>query len=85
MPDYLVLLSIAETCKLKGQNFLSFLSSGAMDINGFAGRGVRPIIGTCVDVSRRQGPQPSRMLVFQVSPAFGVVVQPGGYWSLCPD
>jgi predicted RecB family nuclease len=35
--DYLVLLSVAETCKCKGLNFLSFLRSGAMDINGFDG------------------------------------------------
>jgi hypothetical protein len=37
MRDYLVLLSVAETCKCKGLNFLSFLRSGAMDINGFDG------------------------------------------------
>jgi hypothetical protein len=37
MRDYLVLLSLAETCKCKGLNFLSFLRSGAMDINGFGG------------------------------------------------
>ena len=38
MRDYLVLLSVAETCKCKGLNFLSFLRSGAMDINGFTGK-----------------------------------------------
>jgi len=37
MRDYLVLLSVAETCKCKGLNFLSFLRSGAMDIDGFDG------------------------------------------------
>ena len=37
MRDYLVLLSVAETCKYKGLNFLSFLRSGAVDINGFHG------------------------------------------------
>jgi hypothetical protein len=37
MRDYLVLLSVAETCKCKGLNFLSFLRSGAMDINEFDG------------------------------------------------
>ena len=37
MRDYLVLLSVAETCKCKGLNFLSFLRSGATDINGFDG------------------------------------------------
>jgi hypothetical protein len=31
--DYLVLLSVSETCKYKGINFLSFLRSGEMDIN----------------------------------------------------
>jgi Transposase IS66 family len=35
--DYLVLLSVSETCKCKGLNFLSFLRSGGMDINGFDG------------------------------------------------
>ncbi|HZC36699.1 MAG TPA: transposase, partial [Chthoniobacterales bacterium] len=33
MCDYLVLLSVAETCKCKGLNFLGFLRSGALDIN----------------------------------------------------
>jgi hypothetical protein len=28
---------IAETCKWKGLNFLSFLRSGARDIDGFEG------------------------------------------------
>jgi hypothetical protein len=37
MRDYLVLLSVAETCKWKGLNFLSFLRSGARDIDGFEG------------------------------------------------
>jgi hypothetical protein len=36
--DYLVLLSVAETCKWKGLNFLRFLRSGTGDINGFEGR-----------------------------------------------
>jgi hypothetical protein len=30
-------LSVAETCKWKGLNFLSFLRSGARDIDGFEG------------------------------------------------
>jgi hypothetical protein len=37
MRDYLVLLSVAETCKWKGLNFLSFLRSGSTDIDGFEG------------------------------------------------
>jgi hypothetical protein len=38
MRDYLVLLSISETCKCKGTSFLDFLRSGEMDINAFADR-----------------------------------------------
>ena len=37
MRDYLVLLSVAETYNCKGLNFLSFLRSGAMDLDGFDG------------------------------------------------
>jgi hypothetical protein len=36
MRDYLVLLSICETCKCKGASFLNFLRSGEMDVNAFA-------------------------------------------------
>jgi len=35
--DYLVLLSISETCKYRGVNFLRFLQSGQVDIDHFAG------------------------------------------------
>ena len=35
--DYLLLLSISETCKYKGLSFLDFLRSGEIDINSFAG------------------------------------------------
>jgi hypothetical protein len=35
MHDYLVLLSVAETCKCRGLNFLSFLRSGSTDIDEF--------------------------------------------------
>jgi predicted RecB family nuclease len=38
MRDYLVLLSICETCKCKGASFLDFLRSGQMDVNAFADR-----------------------------------------------
>jgi hypothetical protein len=34
--DYLVLLSISETCKYKGLRFLDFLRSGETDIDAFA-------------------------------------------------
>ena len=37
MRDYLVLLSICETCKCKGVSFLDFLRSGEVDIGSFAG------------------------------------------------
>jgi hypothetical protein len=37
MRDYLVLLSVAETCKCKGLNFLSFLRSGSTNIDGIKG------------------------------------------------
>ena len=36
MRDYLVLLSICETCKYKGLSFLDFLRSGGTDIDAFA-------------------------------------------------
>jgi transposase IS66 family protein len=35
--DYLVLLSISESCKCKGVNYLDFLQSGQGDIDSFAG------------------------------------------------
>lgn len=38
MRDYLVLLSIAQTCKYKGASFLDFLRSGQMDVNAFTDR-----------------------------------------------
>jgi len=34
--DYLILLSICETCKCKGVSFLDFLRSGEKDIDVFA-------------------------------------------------
>jgi hypothetical protein len=34
--EYLVLLSIRETCRFKGVNFLNFLRSGETDVNAFA-------------------------------------------------
>ncbi len=36
--DYLVLLSISETCKYKGLSFLDFLRSGEADVDTFAAR-----------------------------------------------
>jgi hypothetical protein len=39
--DYLVLLSICETCKYKGLSFLDFLRSGDPDVATFATRNVR--------------------------------------------
>jgi hypothetical protein len=35
MRDYLVLLSISQTCRYKGVSFLDFLRSGQIDINAF--------------------------------------------------
>lgn len=40
MRDYLTLLSISETCKYKGINFLDFLRSGQKDIDIFNKKGV---------------------------------------------
>ncbi len=37
LKDYLVLLSICQTCKYKGINFLKFLLSKERDIDVFAG------------------------------------------------
>ena len=34
--EYLILISICETCKIKGLNFLEFLRSGEKDIDAFA-------------------------------------------------
>jgi hypothetical protein len=39
--DYLILLSISETCKYKGIDFLDFLRSGEKDINAFAMKHMR--------------------------------------------
>jgi hypothetical protein len=36
--EYLVLISICETCKIRGLNFLEFLRSGEQDIDAFARR-----------------------------------------------
>jgi hypothetical protein len=36
--DYLVLLSLSQTCKYIGVDFLDFLRSGERDIHAFAGR-----------------------------------------------
>jgi hypothetical protein len=36
--DYLILLSICETCKYMGVDFLDFLRSGEQDIHAFAER-----------------------------------------------
>ena len=37
--DYLVLLSICETCKYKDIDFLDFLCSGSMSFDDFENRG----------------------------------------------
>lgn len=37
--DYLVLLSVAETCKYRGISFLDFLRSGELDIDKFSAGG----------------------------------------------
>jgi predicted RecB family nuclease len=45
MSDYLVLLSILETCKCKGVSFLGFLRSGEDDIDKFAAlRGSKKVV-----------------------------------------
>jgi predicted RecB family nuclease len=41
MQEYLVLLSISETCKNKGVSFLDFLLSGESDVNQFSARARR--------------------------------------------
>jgi hypothetical protein len=41
--EYLVLLSICETCKFKNVNFLDFLRSGIKDIDKFVTRRRTPI------------------------------------------
>jgi hypothetical protein len=37
--DFLVLLSVCETCKCKNADFLDFLRSGSKDIDEFATNG----------------------------------------------
>lgn len=39
--EYLILLSISETCKYKGGNFLNFLRSGDKDVDGFLRSGAK--------------------------------------------
>jgi hypothetical protein len=41
LQDYLILLSVSETCKYKGIDFLDFLRSGELDINTFAMKSMR--------------------------------------------
>jgi hypothetical protein len=36
LSEYLVLLSLSETCKYRGVSFLSFLRSGKLDIDSFS-------------------------------------------------
>src|SRR5579862_1674593 len=40
--DYLVLLSISETCRCKGVNFLRFVQFGQSDVDSFAGGSSKP-------------------------------------------
>jgi hypothetical protein len=64
--DFLVLLSLCETCKCKSVDFLSFLRSGAKDVNDFAsyqGKG-----------SRGQGAQLHRVDLFGSS--YGLTARP---------
>jgi hypothetical protein len=43
--DYLVLLSVSETCKCRGISFLNFLRSGQADISSFgADRSIKPSV-----------------------------------------
>jgi hypothetical protein len=46
--EYLILLSVCETCKFKGINFLDFLRSGKKDVQGFGNIAV----GGCRSVKR---------------------------------
>lgn len=39
--EYLILLSVCQTCKYQGVDFLDFLRSGEKDINAFAQSGRR--------------------------------------------
>ena len=38
LSDYLVFLSIYQTCRNKGVSFLRFLRSGSLDLDAFAGK-----------------------------------------------
>jgi len=46
LKDYLILLSISETCKYKGLDFLDFLRSGEKDIDVFAQKKIKRHIRT---------------------------------------
>jgi hypothetical protein len=50
--DYLVLLSICETCKFKNVDFLDFMRSGAKNIDEFAKRKrAEPALGRALEVA----------------------------------
>ena len=45
--EYLILLSISETCRYKGVSFLNFLRSGELNIDTFAARSGARVIPPC--------------------------------------
>ena len=56
--EYLVLLSVCETCKRRGISFLEFLLSGETSIDTFAARRTSHLRGSVREEKRKKGQQP---------------------------
>jgi predicted RecB family nuclease len=56
--EYLVLLSVCETCKRRGISFLEFLLSGEISIDTFAARKTSHLRGSVREGTREKGQQP---------------------------
>jgi hypothetical protein len=56
--EYLVLLSVCETCKRRGISFLEFLLSEKTSIDAFAARRTSHLRGSVREEKREKGPQP---------------------------
>ena len=53
LSDYLVLLSICQTCRYKGVSFLKFLVSGLRDIDSFCEGSDHGVVGPPSRFTRR--------------------------------
>jgi hypothetical protein len=50
LSDYLVLLSVYQTCKYRGVSFLKFLLSGESDVEAYCQRKQKKTRGLCLEV-----------------------------------